>query len=60
MNDDGLTRTEQKIRNLVAIRSYLRDRRDDPTIPQTMARVFAWEVELLTEAITKAEAEAAE
>ena len=28
-DDDGLTRTEQKIRNLVSIRSYLRDRRDE-------------------------------
>ena len=26
--DDGLTRTEQKIRDLVAVRIYLRDRRD--------------------------------
>ena len=59
-DDDGLTRTEQKIRTLVAIRSYLRERRDDPTLKPTYTIALAWEIEHLNEAIAKAEAEAAQ
>jgi hypothetical protein len=56
---DNTTR-EQKLRDLLTIRSYLRDRRDDLSITPTEAKAFAWEVERLSEAITKAEAEAAQ
>lgn len=57
-HDYGLTRTEQKICTLVAIRSYLRERRDDPTTTAAAASVLSVEVLRLNEMICKAEAEA--
>ena len=57
---DTLTRSEQKLRDLLTIRSYLRDRRDDPKLKPTYAIALAWEIDHLNEAITKAEAEAAQ
>jgi len=56
-HDYGLTRGEQKICILVAIRDYLRDRRDDPDTPAAAASVLSVEVLRLNEAIAKAEAE---
>ena len=54
------TTREQKLRDLLTIRSYLRERRDNPTLKPTYAIALAWEIEHLNEAITKAEAEAAQ
>ena len=58
MNDDGLTRTEQKIRNLVAIRSYLRERRDALLADRCYidAKVIGDEVSRLNRLIAEAEA----
>ena len=57
-DDDGLTRTEQKIRNLVAIRSYLRDRRDGLLADRCYidAKVIGDEVSRLNRLIAEAEA----
>ena len=54
------TRSEAKLRDLLIIRSYLRDRRDSLSITPTEAKAFSWEVERISEAITRAEAEAAQ
>jgi hypothetical protein len=56
---DNTTR-DPSLRDLLTIRSYLRDRRDDLTITVIEQRVFAMEVHCITAAIAKAEAEAAE
>ena len=57
-SDDGLTRTEQKIRNLVAIRSYLRDRVDELVAERLLsqANAVAAEVSRLNRLIAEAEA----
>lgn len=54
------TRSEAKLRDLLIIRSYLRERRDDLSINPFVQRVFAFEVSQINKAITKAEAEAAQ
>jgi hypothetical protein len=56
---DNTTR-DQKLRDLLTIRSYLRDRRDSLSITPTVAKALAWEVERLNKAIARAEAEAAQ
>ncbi len=58
---DNTTR-DQKLRDLLTIRSYLRDRRDELVAEKILlsANVFAMEVTHLSNAIAKAEAEAAQ
>lgn len=58
--DDGLTRTEQKIRNLVAIRSYLRDRVDELVESRLLSQANAVAAEVSRLNLLIAEAEAAE
>jgi hypothetical protein len=59
---DTLTRSEQKLRDLLTIRSYLRDRVDGLVAERLLsqANAVAAEVSRLNTAITKAEAEAAQ
>ena len=59
---DTLTRSDQKLRDLLTIRSYLRDRVDGLLAAKilTSANVLAMEISRLNTAITKAEAEAAQ
>jgi hypothetical protein len=59
---DTLTRSDQKLRDLLTIRSYLRDRVDELVAAGILlgADVVAVEVSRLNKAIAKAEAEAAQ
>ncbi len=59
---DTLTRSEQKLRDLLTIRSYLRDRVDNLLAAKilTSANVLAMEISRLNNAIAKAESEAAQ
>ena len=59
-DDDGLTRSEQKIRNLVAIRSYLRDRVDELVAERLLSQANAVAAEVSRLNLLIAEAEAAE
>jgi len=54
--------SEQKLRDLLTIRSYLRDRVDELVAAKmlTSANVVATEISLLNKAITKAESETAQ
>ena len=56
------TTREQKLRDLLTIRSYLRDRVDELVAAKilTSANVVAMEISRLNKAIAKAEAEAAQ
>ena len=59
---DNTTRSEQKLRDLLTIRSYLRDRVDELVAERLLsqANAVAAEVSRLNKEIAKAEAEAAQ